>query len=979
MTLTRSALTTEVSDRLHDISARLQSRARAGFTDASHTLESTCRCFFNVLFDWNLTNLNLEQSNFPGVDLADDAQRLALQITHQNCGQKITDTAEKFEKHNLGERFDKVIIFFCCPKKPSVPKYLKQAVNPPGIECWDIPDVVKRCGNFELSALKKALNILRQELGLQPHVDAEDLRIDINHLPQGAANFLAREAELKWLTEAWINPRTAVAVLVAEGGTGKTALIKRWLDDQRAAQWQGAMRVFGWSFYSQGTASDRQASEGPFLSAALQWFGITLAPTTSDYEKGRTLAHAAMQQRTLLVLDGLEPLQYPLGPNVGRLRAQGVQALLTTLASSAQSKHGGLCVITTRESVADLAEWLRPEGEAAAVKCKTLNNLSDEDGARLLHELGANKAGALAITADDVELLQACKVVKGHALSLSLLGGYLALAYGGDIRQWREVKFSEADAEVKGGHAFRVMDSYVTWLNSDGVQGPRCVAALRLLGFFDRPASYNALKSLYSPTPIAELTDNIHGLHSKAWRITLKRLNNLRLIAFDEINLTVDAHPLLREYFAQYLEQCQLHAWQQGHQRLFEYFQSLPKQHQPDILEDLQPLYQAIRHGCKAGLSDRALMDVYRSRIQRGDKFYSTKKLGAFADDLAAVESFFVTDSIDGVPQICPKLPPIAQTWLLHQFGFYLLALGRLTAAKDIMQAVCEQQVAQSNWKQAAKAYGNFCELLLTQGEISLAVTAGKQSVKYADKCQELTGGLTKRVTLAYALDQKGKNDRQVKALFSRAEKMQIKVQSNYPALYSLEGFRYAEHLLLHAEQSLWVSHLQSANLISIQDSRAQCRAVQARATQALAWAKMNDAPLLDMAVNHLCIARCLFYFNLLENRLPCFEAGHHVNAAVSGLRQAGQQDFLPRGLLTRAWIHHKAERPEQAKEDLDEAQRIAKAGGMRLHLADIALYRARLFRDREALRTARALIEQCGYGKRMLELEVAEQALGLL
>jgi hypothetical protein len=65
---------------------------------------------------------------------------------------------------------------------------------------------------------------------------------------------------------------------------------------------------------------------------------------------------------------------------------------------------------------------------------------------------------------------------------------------------------------------------------------------------------------------------------------------------------------------------------------------------------------------------------------------------------------------------------------------------------------------------------------------------------------------------------------------------------------------------------------------------------------------------------------------------------------------------------------------PSGAQADLDEAQEIAERGPMPLLLADIALYRARLFRDREALATARRLIEKHGYWRRKEELEDAEE-----
>jgi hypothetical protein len=69
----------------------------------------------------------------------------------------------------------------------------------------------------------------------------------------------------------------------------------------------------------------------------------------------------------------------------------------------------------------------------------------------------------------------------------------------------------------------------------------------------------------------------------------------------------------------------------------------------------------------------------------------------------------------------------------------------------------------------------------------------------------------------------------------------------------------------------------------------------------------------------------------------------------------------------------------------LDEAWEIAERGRMKLFMADIHLYRARLF-GRETLypwesphadlADARKLIEQCGYGRRKEELEDAEAGL---
>ena len=123
-----------------------------------------------------------------------------------------------------------------------------------------------------------------------------------------------------------------------------------WLTDH----YRSAELVFGWSFYRQGTSGDTSSAD-EFLDAALTWFGDPDPRLGTAWEKGERLAKLVAHRRTLLVLDGLEPLQNPPGPQEGRLREPSLQALLRELAAF----NTGLCVITTRTPVADIADHER--------------------------------------------------------------------------------------------------------------------------------------------------------------------------------------------------------------------------------------------------------------------------------------------------------------------------------------------------------------------------------------------------------------------------------------------------------------------------------------------------------------------------------------------------------------------------------------------------------------------------------------------
>jgi hypothetical protein len=73
------------------------------------------------------------------------------------------------------------------------------------------------------------------------------------------------------------------------------------------------------------------------------------------------------------------------------------------------------------------------------------------------------------------------------------------------------------------------------------------------------------------------------------------------------------------------------------------------------------------------------------------------------------------------------------------------------------------------------------------------------------------------------------------------------------------------------------------------------------------------------------------------------------------------------------------------ARSDLDEAWDVAERGPMRLHMADIHLYRARLFfrekyypwkSSQEDLAAVEKLINECGYHRRDEELADAKRAI---
>ncbi|MBL8473475.1 MAG: hypothetical protein JNM98_16885, partial [Rhodocyclaceae bacterium] len=439
------------------------------------------------------------------------------------------------------------------------------------------------------------------------------------------------------------------------------------------------------------------------------------------------------------------------------------------------------------------------------------------------------------------------------------------------------------------------------------------------------------------------------------------------LLRFDADSGSLDAHPLVREYIALRLEKDQIEAWREGHRRVYVQLKTDTPQ-RPDGLAGLQPLYQAVAHGCKAGLYQEALYEVYVDRILRGtgnDGFYSTRKRGAVGALQGAVAGVLVVTRRRAAPQ----REDADQGWLLNQAATRLRALGRLAEALEPMRAGAEIDVRREVWKNAAIIYGNLSELQLTLGRLATAVQDAARAVEYADRSGDAFFRMVMRTTLADARQQQGETG-QAQEGYTEAESMQAEHQPEYPLLYSLQGFQYCELLLAPMERAAWRGVGDEAALQASAE-------VARRAAQTLAWEETwPEAPLLDFALHHLTLARCALYTDLLQNRPPGDDARRECESAVSGLRAAGYQDHLPRGLLTRAWLRHACGDTAGCRTDLQEIETIASRGGMKLLLADLALTRARLFRDRAQLQLARDLITECGYGRRLPELQDAEAML---
>lgn len=835
-------------------------------------------------------------------------------------------------------------------------------------------------------------------------------------------NLIGREIEMQLLRDEWAKVcnhelgRSHILVLVALGGEGKTSLVAKWVAGLASNDWPGTEAVFLWSFYRQGGRDQATASANWFLTEALKFFGdAKMADSNqSALEKGRRLAQLICERRALLILDGLEPLQHA-STNSGELRDKGISALLQGLAGCSN----GLCVITTRYSIPDLRAFL-----GKTVREENLRPLSKEASVVLLRTFGING------TQEEFSKLAAD--VKGHALTLNLLGSYLRDYHAGDIRQRDLIRLNEVGAKEQGGHAFRVMDAYVKAfendLQNDERDGHRTLALLQLLGLFDRPAAADCLNVLWSGKVINGLTDPLFTIDRRNFGLKkiyrpisnaqrnrcLKRLEDAKLITISRDDFSgeltaLDTHPLVREYLSVRLRNSSFclsplwkflrpifprlltvsPVWRAAHYRLHTHLRD-KVEHFPKSIAERESLRQAVIHGCYAEQYDEAFY-IYRRRIthyENGD--FTTGKLRTASSDLETITCFFE----EPWRKVFPAIPEATKSWLLQEVAICLRASGRLNDAIEPMRESRNICVMRRDWDEAAIRTSNLSELEIRVGDTSAALSNAEQAVKFADLSKNDFTRLYTRTTLADVLNQLGCQEA-ARKYFQEAHDMESDDLPWYPVLKYLRNFQYSDLLLAKTEREAWKQVLRIGKSHS-SDSLSACHAVK-KVYESRFLTETSDLWYLHLidTLMHLTQSRATIYSVLLDDSVTSVQQSFlakecvNIDVVVEMLRVSGEQYFIVSGLLTRAWqrfLTGERKGINSAQSDLDEAWDIASRGPMRLHMADIYLYRARLFgplRNEQYpwgsaqadLVSARHLIQQCGYWRRKEELKDAEEA----
>ncbi|MDD5679926.1 MAG: SMEK domain-containing protein [Candidatus Omnitrophica bacterium] len=158
----------EISEILAILSVCIDYGNKLRFFDSNISCESFYKDFLNIVYGYNLKNINIETPNYPAVDLGDENISLAIQVTSDSTSTKIKNTIKKFVDNELFKKYKKLRFYIITSrqKKYSAKFNTKgHFVFDPNKDIIDNKDLIKFISQLDTAKVKEIRDFLDKEIG----------------------------------------------------------------------------------------------------------------------------------------------------------------------------------------------------------------------------------------------------------------------------------------------------------------------------------------------------------------------------------------------------------------------------------------------------------------------------------------------------------------------------------------------------------------------------------------------------------------------------------------------------------------------------------------------------------------------------------------------------------------------------------------------------------------------------------------------
>lgn len=161
----REGFLKEILRGLSYLKSKVELNNSVNYYDINITSESFYCDFLNLIYGYNLKNVNLITKNYKAIDLIDEEKRIAIQVTSDSTSTKIKETIRKFEEAGQYKKVEQLKILILTSKR----KYKNDFVTnyftfDSKNDIIDIEDISNMLQSKDASFLENVYNFLTREI-----------------------------------------------------------------------------------------------------------------------------------------------------------------------------------------------------------------------------------------------------------------------------------------------------------------------------------------------------------------------------------------------------------------------------------------------------------------------------------------------------------------------------------------------------------------------------------------------------------------------------------------------------------------------------------------------------------------------------------------------------------------------------------------------------------------------------------------------
>ena len=164
--LVQEELQKKICDFLGILRYSVEYRGAIGLLDQNFIAQSFLAKFINIIYGYDLINLDRDGHKYPAIDLGDFYRKVAFQVTATKTPRKIEETIEIFIRHKQYENFSH-LKFLILGKKQNNYSQVFQTDNlfefNPQTDILDLKDIVCKVPDLSLDKLQRLSHLIDSE------------------------------------------------------------------------------------------------------------------------------------------------------------------------------------------------------------------------------------------------------------------------------------------------------------------------------------------------------------------------------------------------------------------------------------------------------------------------------------------------------------------------------------------------------------------------------------------------------------------------------------------------------------------------------------------------------------------------------------------------------------------------------------------------------------------------------------------------